>query len=650
MEIPILLPKIFDYPFTYENSEKIKLNTGDLVKVPFGSKKEIGIVWHTAERTEKKFKIKKIEKKINLPSISKNLINFIDWFSKYNMVPLGLTLKLCLTNHLSIENMDDNLFSKYKIQKKLKFFSLNNEQKKSLLELKKNKSNYNVTVLQGVTGSGKTIVYFERIKDILKKNQQTLILLPEIALTSQFKLRFEEYFKSEAAIWHSKITAKNKKILLNGIMNNKIKILIGARSALFLPFFKLGLIIVDEEHDGSYKQNEGISYHARDMAVLRASTEGIPIHLVTSIPSVETYNNIKNKKYKITRIKKRYKNASFPKFHIIDLKKERPNKNKWISPYVIKEVKKFLDRKDQVLFFLNRRGFSPSIFDLKLNKVFSCPRCSVNLNFHKISGNALCHYCGFKKNINIMDQKNDYVFCGPGVERIYEEVKEIFPNKNIEIFSSDTLRNKAKNTQFASKIENREIDILVGTQLISKGFHFPKLNCIVVVDPDLNSHGFDLRNSEKNVQLYHQLVGRAGREGFEASIFFQTFVSDDHILKTISEHDPHKFLEQEIVIRKEKNLPPFCRFISLIISSPKQEESTNFSLLIKRIISKVKNIELLGPVDAPIFKIKNKFRSRLLIRCSKNRLAQKSIWPILKKLKIPSRIKLAVDVDPLNFN
>jgi len=297
MEIPILLPKIFDHPFTYENSQKIKLNTGDLVKVPFGSKKEIGIVWHTAERTEKKFKIKKIEKKINLPPISKNLINFIDWFSKYNMVPLGLTLKLCLTNHLSIENIDDNLFSRYKIPKKLNFFFLNNEQKKSLSELKKNKSNYNVTVLQGVTGSGKTIVYFERIKDILKKNQQTLILLPEIALTSQFKLRFEECFKSEAAIWHSKITAKNKKILLNGIMNNKIKILIGARSALFLPFFKLGLIIVDEEHDGSYKQNEGISYHARDMAVLRASTENIPIHLVTSIPSVETYNNIQNKKY-----------------------------------------------------------------------------------------------------------------------------------------------------------------------------------------------------------------------------------------------------------------------------------------------------------------------------------------------------------------
>ena len=212
------------------------------------------------------------------------------------------------------------------------------------------------------------------------------------------------------------------------------------------------------------------------------------------------------------------------------------------------------------------------------------------------------------------------------------------------------MKNKVKNAQFASKIENREIDILVGTQLISKGFHFPKLYCIVVVDPDLNSHGFDLRNSEKNVQLYYQLVGRAGREGDEASIFFQTFESDNHILKTISEQDPYKFLEEETIIRREKNLPPFCRFISLIISSSKQEESNNFCVLVKRIISKVKNIEILGPVNAPIFKIKNKFRSRLLIRCSKNRLAQKSIWLMLKKLKIPSRIKLAVDVDPLNFN
>ena len=318
MRIPILLPKIFDYPLTYEKGLKDKLSIGDFVQVPFGSKETVGIVWHSIEKTEKKFKLKKIIKKIDLPPINKNLVGFIDWFSKYNMVPLGLSLKLCLTSQINSKNFNDKLFTKYRIPKKSTKFLLNLEQKKSFLELNKNDPNHNVTVLEGATGSGKTIVYFERIKTILKKGYQTLILLPEIALTTQFKSRFEEYFGSEAAIWHSKITPKNKKILWNGIIKNKIKVLIGARSALFLPFSKLGLIIVDEEHDGSYKQDEGVSYHARDMAIVRASMENIPIHLITSIPSIETFNNIQNKKYKITRIKKRYKDASFPKLSIID--------------------------------------------------------------------------------------------------------------------------------------------------------------------------------------------------------------------------------------------------------------------------------------------------------------------------------------------
>ena len=650
MRIPILLPKIFDYPLTYEKGLKDKLSIGDFVQVPFGSKETVGIVWHSIKKTEKKFKLKKIIKKIDLPPINKNLVGFIDWFSKYNMVPLGLSLKLCLTSQINSKNFNDKLFTKYRIPKKSKNFLLNLEQKKSFLELNKSDPNHNVTVLEGATGSGKTIVYFERIKVILKKGYQTLILLPEIALTTQFKSRFEEYFGSEAAIWHSKITPKNKKILWNGIIKNKIKVLIGARSALFLPFSKLGLIIVDVEHDGSYKQDEGVSYHARDMAIVRASMENIPIHLITSIPSIETFNNIQNKKYKITRIKKRYKDASFPKLSIIDLKKHRPEKNKWISPKVTIEVKKFLDNKSQILFFLNRRGFAPSIFNLKSKQILVCPNCSVNLNFHKILTSALCHYCGFKKNIKIKNNEEEHVFCGPGVERIYDEVKEIFPDKKIEIFSSDTFKNTNMNKHFISKIEKSEIDILIGTQLISKGFHFSRLNCIVVVDPDFNSHGFDLRNSEKNVQLYHQLIGRAGREGSASTVFFQTFIPDDEILKSVSEYDSYNFLSREIILRKEKNLPPFCRFISIIVSSPNERESINFALSIKKILSKVKNMELLGPVSAPIFKIRNKYRSRLLIRCPKNQLVQKSIWPLLKNLKIPSRIKLAVDVDPLNFN
>ena len=478
-------------------------------------------------------------------------------------------------------------------------------------------------------------------------------MLPEIALTSQFQRRFKEFFGFEPAIWHSDTTKKNKSIIWKGITEEKIKLVIGARSSLFLPFKNLGIIIVDEEHDTSYKQDEGVSYNARDMAITRASLENIPINLITSIPSVETYNNIVNKKYNVTRLNRRYKEASLPNIEIINLNSEVLAKNSWIADKTINKVNQYLDKGDQVLFFLNRRGYAPYVICKKCGYKFQCPNCAVNLNFHKNLNKLLCHYCGHKSSLskNCKDEKKcELLFCGPGVERIFAELKKKYPYKKIEIFSSDTLKNIRSNNLILKKVEKNKIDILVGTQLLSKGFHFPKLNCIVVVDGDFSSHGYDLRSAEKNVQLYHQLSGRAGREGDISSIFFQTYTPDDEILLNISKNDPHAFLKKELLLRKEKKLPPFYRLISLIISGKNESIIMKFAINIKTKLPKVDEVNILGPVLAPITKLKKKYRCRILIRYPKKLFIQKYLSQSLEKIKITPGIKLEVDVDPINFS
>ena len=653
MKIPVLFPKIFDYPFTYKSEISETLNSGDFVKAPFGLNEITGVVWPYEQKTEKQFKIKKISKKINVKNLNSSMIEFISWFSKYNLVPLGMSLKMCLLNKDVVEKDFNKEFVKFKVKKSKNKFLLNAEQKKSLTFMKNIGNNYNVTVLEGVAGSGKTLVYFERVKDLINKGFQALILLPEIALTNQFSRRFQEFFGAEPAIWHSGTTKKNKSIIWKGITEGKIKIVIGARSSLFLPFKNLGIIVVDEEHDVSYKQDEGVSYNARDMAITRASLENIPINLVTSIPSIETYNNIVNKKYHITKLEKRYREASLPNIEIINLHSEVLNKGSWIANKTISKVDQYLDKGDQVLFFLNRRGYAPFVICKKCGYKFECPNCAVNLNFHKKLNKLLCHYCGHKSSLSRVckdNKKCDLLFCGPGVERIFSELEKIYPNKKIAIFSSDTLKkNKITNT-LLKKVEKNKIDILVGTQLLSKGFHFPKLNCIVVVDSDFSSHGYDLRSAEKNIQLYHQLAGRAGREGNTSTVYFQTYTPDDEILLNISKNDPHAFLQKELLLRKEKKLPPFYRLISLIISGKNEPLIMKFAIGIKSKLPKIKEVNILGPVLAPITKLRKKYRCRILIRYPKNLFIQKYLSQSLNKIKIVSGIKLEVDVDPINFS
>ena len=557
---------------------------------------------------------------------------------------------MCLGDKKNVIKIEE--YKQEKRKKKFKFI-LNKEQKKSLEDLKKFTNTFNVSLLQGVTGSGKTIVYFERVKEILNSGKQVLILLPEIFLTDQFKERFIEFFGFSPSIWHSKIGIKDKRKIWQAIIKGNLNLVIGARSSLILPFKNLGLIVLDEEHDPSYKQDEGVIYNARDMAIARASIENIPIHLVSAVPSLETFNNVKIKKYNHTRLISRYSNFPLPEAKVINLEKASLKSDQFIANETLKLIEKFLKKKEQVLFFLNRRGYAPFLICKKCGFKHLCPNCSIYVTYHKLINKLICHHCGTKvkkeKICEVSKQNCDFRMYGPGVEKIYDELKKLYPDKNIKIFSSDFLSKKNETETILKKIEKNEIDIIVGTQLISKGFNFPKLNCIVVVDGDFSGMGYDLRTTEKNIQLYNQLSGRAGRFSKKSLIIYQTLTPLNETLKDVLENDPEKFLNNELIIRKKKNLPPFSRLISLIVSSNLSQDSFRAAQEIKKKLTTIQELEVLGPVDSPIFKIKKKYRTRLLLRSKNINLIQKKVGKVLQNLTISKKIKLTVDVDPINF-
>ena len=651
MKFPILLPNIFNHPFTYESD--LNLKVGDYVVVPFGKSKITGVVWDEFEKkNNKNFKIRTVLKKLNVTPLKKTTIKFLNWFAEYNIIPMGMTLRLVLLSSNAIENLQKDVFKIFNNSVGANKIKLSEEQKKSLKKMNFSNEKFRVHVLQGTTGSGKTMVYFSALKDVIDKGFQGLILLPEIGLTSQFEKKFLEFFGITPAIWHSGISKKKKEVIWSGIANGDIKVVIGARSSLFLPFKKLGLIIVDEEHDQSYKQDEGVTYNARDMAISRASFENIPINLITAVPSIETFENIQKGKYSISRLEQRYQNASLPKYEIINLNETKLEKQSWLSKKIIEKVNFHLNKDDQVLFFLNRRGFSPHVLCNKCFNNYSCPNCSINLVYHKIKNKLLCHYCGFVTSLKrkcVKGEDCETIFSGPGVERISEEVKKKFPSKKIEIFSSDTMNKKDSVTKL-EKIINNQVHILVGTQLISKGFHFPNLNCIVVVDIDLSLQGHDLRGAEKNLQLYHQLSGRAGRTGKPATVYFQTYNNNYKMISDLTNSNPDIFLNRELDIRKRNKLPPFQRFISLILTGENETKLEKEAYKFKTFVENKLVGKILGPVSAPIFRLKKKYRVRLLIRGAKTLKLQNSLALAISNYKFQPGIKLSVDVDPINFN
>ena len=523
--------------------------------------------------------------------------------------------------------------------------------------IKAQQTGFNVTLIDGVTGSGKTEVYLQAAINVLKQNKQVLILVPEIALTAQWLERFEKRFGVKPYKWHSALNPSERRETWQAVAENRAKVLVGARSALFLPYADLGLIVVDESHDQSFKQEDMVNYQARDMAIVRAKLENIPIILSTATPDLETIINVEEGKYNTVVLKNRYANATLPEIKIVDLKKDKPQKGEWgtswLSPTLCNAIKENLDKGEQSMIFLNRRGYAPLMICRDCGTKLQCPNCTSWLTEHRNIGKLICHHCGYMmatpKNCPECGSEDGLTACGPGVERIAEEIKFRFPLAKTEILSSDTTSSFKAISEVISKMERKEIDILIGTQILAKGHHFPLLTLVGIVDADLGLMGSDLRAAEQTFQLLSQVSGRAGRADKKGTVFLQTLYPENAVLKAIVEHDRNTFVSIEKKSRQILNLPPFGKLAAVIVSSTNEKMAEKCAYHLAKITPKMTGVSLLGPAPAPIYMLRGKFRYRLLLKTLKTINIQAVVQKWLKDLSLPSNIKVEIDIDPYSF-
>ncbi len=535
---------------------------------------------------------------------------------------------------------------------------LTQEQKNAADQLvEKINKGFSVTLLDGVTGSGKTEVYFEAVAAALAEEKQVLVTVPEIALTSQWLGRFERRFGVKPACWHSGLSQKERTDNWIAIAEGRAKVIVGARSALFLPYKNLGLIVVDESHDHSYKQEDGVNYQGRDMAVVRAKMENFPIILATATPDLETLNNVDEGKYEVVKLRSRYASAELPKIEIIDLKKDKPQKGEWgtswLAPSLVEALKNNLEKQEQSMLFLNRRGYAPLLICRDCGHRMQCPHCTAWLTEHKHSKNLVCHHCGY--SIPIPEKcphcgsESGLTACGPGVERVAEEVKGRFPDARIRVISSDITASLAEVSEVIKEMENKQVDILIGTQILAKGHHFPCLTLVGIVDADLGLMGSDLRATEQTYQLLSQVSGRAGRGEKKGIVYLQTLYPENAVLKALLSGNREEFLSLEKKTRKMLKLPPYGRLAAVIVSGNNQEQTQRVANQLGGIAPNTDSIITLGPAQAPIFRLRGKYRYRLLLKTTKLVRIQEILKNWLSRVNVPSSVKVEVDIDPYSF-
>ena len=513
---------------------------------------------------------------------------------------------------------------------------------------------FSATLLDGVTGSGKTPVYFEAVAQALRKDRQALILLPEIALTRQFIAAFEARFGCAPVEWHSDLTPRQRGMNWRAVANGEARVVVGARSALFLPFPELGLIVVDEEHDASYKQEERVSYHARDIAVVRGHIGGFAVVLSSATPSVESLVNARQGKYGHARLQRRFSGAELPGITAIDLRAHPPEKGRWLSPVLADAVADTYAAGQQSLLFLNRRGYAPLTLCRACGFRFECPQCASWLVEHRFRGRLQCHHCGFtapapKECLNC-GEEDALIPCGPGVERIAEEVKERFPEARTAILSSDLAPNVNALREVLEQIADGHADIVIGTQLVAKGHHFPGLATVGVVDGDLGLGQGDPRAAERTYQLLSQVTGRAGRESITGSGYIQTYMPDHPVMQALVGGDRDTFLEQEIASREAAGYPPFGRLASLVVSGNSMGGAMDYGRMVAARAPRAEKIRVLGPAEAPLSVIRGRYRVRLLIKATREADIQSYIRQWLAAVPPPKgSLRLAIDIDPYNF-
>jgi len=512
---------------------------------------------------------------------------------------------------------------------------------------------FTVTLLDGVTGSGKTEVYFAAIAAALAAGHQALVLLPEIALSAQWLARFTERFGAPPAEWHSDLAPAQRVATWRDVAEGRVRVVVGARSALFLPFADLGLIVVDEEQDASFKQEDGVLYHARDMAVVRASIAKIPIALVSATPSLETIINVRAGRYRHINLPSRHGAARLPEIRVIDMRRAGHLRQRFLAPALVHALASTLAAEEQAMLFLNRRGYAPLTLCRTCGHRLNCPNCTAWLVEHRFLGVLQCHHCGHSERLPPLcpscGAAQSFAPCGPGVERLAEEVKARFPDARLAIMASDTLTGPRAAAELMAAIEAHEIDILIGTQVVAKGHHFPLLTLVGAVDADLGLEGGDLRAAERTFQLLHQVSGRAGRADRPGVVYLQTYMPDHAVIRALVANDRDRFLAAEAAAREAEGLPPFGRLAALVLSAPDAEAVDFAARAFARAAPHLPGVTTFGPAPAPLSVLRARHRRRFLVKAERRVHLQAVLRDWLAHVKVAAQVRVQVDIDPYSF-
>jgi primosomal protein N' (replication factor Y) len=713
----VLLPLPLSGAYDYKLPKGTRVARGLLVTAPLGPREQLGVVWGEAEGSVGDNRLKEAVPLDRLPSLPEKLCDLVDWVAQYTLVPPGMVLSMTLRGGRAFEPevtrtayvrgnetparmtparqrvlniaadglargvpalaqeanvssavvrglIDVNALIATELPEFARFavpepdfaiVTLNESQRRAADAITGDitAAKFAALLLDGVTGSGKTEVYFEGVAQALRSGKQVLIMLPEIALTVQFLERFAQRFGCRPAEWHSDLSQKERTRTYRAVMNGEARVVVGARSSLFLPFAELGLIIVDEEHEQAYKQEEGIIYHARDMAVVRARIEACPVVLASATPSLESYVNATSRRYAHLRLSGRHGVAVMPETRLIDLREAKSEPGSWLSQPLREALTATLAAGEQAMLFLNRRGYAPLTLCQSCGHKMMCRDCSSWLVEHRYRRRLACHQCGYETatppKCPQCSAEASFIACGPGVERVAEEFVGLFPQARVAIASSDTLHGPLETQAAIRAMAKREIDVLIGTQIVAKGHHFPQLTLVGVIDADLGGSDGDLRARERTFQLLHQVAGRAGRAEKPGLVLIQTRNPADAVMAALASGDRDKFYEQERVYRVRAHAPPFGRLAALILSGVDGALVQDTGRLLARAAPPAKGVKVWGPTPAFYHLLRGQTRERLLVQAERSVDMQAYLRAWLASVKLSNKVRVAVDVDPVSF-
>jgi primosomal protein N' (replication factor Y) len=715
--VAVLLPLPLAGPYDYLVGAEDAYSVGDIIDVPLGARRATGVVWGAGAGDVDARKLREIYGRRDVPALSPALIQLVDWVSRYTLYPQGAVLRMVLSvpdaldppkpgtaytlavdppgfratkardRVISFLNenpplsaadiareagcgaavvrglADAGVLAPVKVQPESGWATpdpavggveLSAEQAKAADTLVAAVgSGFSVTLVDGVPGSGKTEVYFEAVARALEQGRQILVMLPEIALGAQWLARFEARFGTAPAMWHSELTAAKRRDTWRAVAEGNVRVVVGARSALFLPFRELGLVVVDEEHDGSFKQEDGVVYHARDMAVVRAQLEKIPVVLVSATPSLESVTNVKRGRYAEVTLPARHGGAELAAVTMIDMRKDGPARGRWLSPKLSEALSQTFEAGDQAMLFLNRRGYAPLTLCRTCGHRLQCPRCTAWLVEHRLVGRLQCHHCGFQtkppETCPGCEDKESMVPCGPGVERLAEEIQLLFPEARTVIAASDMVHGPKQAAELVRLIEDKEIDLVIGTQIVAKGYHFPGLTLVGVIDADLGLSGGEFRAAEKTFQLLYQVAGRAGRGRRPGRVILQTYMPDHVVMQAMASGDRDAFIGAESAAREAAHMPPFGKLVALIVSGRDEQAVDGAASGLARVAPRTEGVRVLGPAPAPLALLRGRHRRRLLLTAPRGLNAQALVREWIQRAPIAKKVRVQVDVDPVSF-